>query len=439
MQPVKIVIHGDFIDCQIYRGRLYLWTLSGELKVYDWDDLAGSFVKNEIDRIAFNLCFIDGNYLYKSELVDLFKDGEFKNVLLKKFQRVTSRNYQISLNEADKYLFGEQDTPGNSIPTDTEIYSNTLYYINDAGFFRSGAHKPRGTNPVSSRPKKLWDCNLLTIKANKYPQIALSGGSEGLFEFNFSSSIGFKLNEIEKGTGIYPISKSHSSFSNYSYLHIYNSSHLNNSFMAFFSWHEREKKKKADSTIPSTFESFRGKTASDYVREFEGIVNEQEIFSKRFDGEKKLIKKEHISWGIEDKIYRATDAGFEIVRFNKRANIEEGEDRFTPIRNMNLHPWKGKVISGGTAYFGTIVECENALVVMLSDNSVHTIPGPITRWRVYPRSRNYENHLHVILDDRIEIYSFNQDYFLQQDQKIYGIEYMYSLHNQVSAFSATRR
>ena len=38
-------------------------------------------------------------------------------------------------------------------------------------------------------PKKIWDCRLLSIKANKYPQIALSGGSEGLFELNLSNSI----------------------------------------------------------------------------------------------------------------------------------------------------------------------------------------------------------------------------------------------------------
>ena len=35
MQPLKITITGDFWDCQIYRGRLYLWSLNGELKVFN--------------------------------------------------------------------------------------------------------------------------------------------------------------------------------------------------------------------------------------------------------------------------------------------------------------------------------------------------------------------------------------------------------------------
>ena len=39
------------------------------------------------------------------------------------------------------------------------------------------------------------------------------------------------------------------------------------------------------------------------------------------------------------------------------------------------------------------------------------------------RSLNYENHLHVILDDKIEIHSFNQDYFLNQEEKKMGIQF----------------
>ena len=42
---------------------------------------------------------------------------------------------------------------------------------------------------------------------------------------------------------------------------------------------------------------------------------------------------------------------------------------------------------------------------------------------------NYENHLHVILDDRIEIYSFNHDYFLNQEDKEIGIEFKAQKHS----------
>jgi len=41
---------------------------------------------------------------------------------------------------------------------------------------------------------------------------------------------------------------------------------------------------------------------------------------------------------------------------------------------------------------------------------------------------NYENHLHVILDDKIEIYSFNHDYFLNQENKEIGIQFKSEKH-----------
>ena len=40
MQPIKLTIQGDYYDCQIYRGRLYLWTFNGEF----WADELGDYV-----------------------------------------------------------------------------------------------------------------------------------------------------------------------------------------------------------------------------------------------------------------------------------------------------------------------------------------------------------------------------------------------------------
>ena len=403
MQPVKLTILGDYIDCQIYRGRLYLWTFDGRIKVYKWYDLVNSLPKKDNDIIALKFCFLDGNYLYKNDLVDLFVDKEFKTILLRKFTSVAEQSYQLTSKQADKFLFGEQDTPQNILPTDTEIYSNKLYYITEQGLFSSSAHRDNKKYPISSRPSKLWDCNLLSIKANKYPQLALSGGSEGLFEFNLSNSD----NDVWDRKDPNQISKGHSSFANYTFWSIYNSSLVDKSYMALFSLNKSNEQEEPEDVF-----SFK----SNYKREYKEIINESKIF--------KIGKNEkHLSWGVEDKIYRATDFGFEIVKFNNKPKEDQGEKLFTPIQSVNLHPWKGKVIDGGTAYFGTIVECENALVVMLSNGEFVTIEGPITRWRVYPRSLNYENQLHVIKDDRIEIYSFNQDYFLNQDEKILGIQH----------------
>ena len=406
MQPVKITIGGDYFDCQIYRGRIYLWTFDGALKVYNWNKLVQSLIKKDTDKIAMTFCYMDGNYLYKSSLIELFKDNDFRKLLLTKFNVVTESNFHITEKNLQKFLFGEQDTPSGIIPTDTEIYSNKLYFINDKGLFAGSAHRSKSDKyPVSSRPTKLWDCPLLSIKANKYPQLALSAGEDGLFELNMSRSKPSNLKRVENKQPIFQVSKKHSSFSNYSFLSIYNTSLIDHSFLALFKWNLD--KEKFRNNIPP--------------RDYDGFVSDEEIFSNK--------SKEHfISWGIEDKIYKSTKRGFEVIKFNNYANTERGEQRFTKLKNINLHPWKGKVINGGTAYFGNIIECENALVILQSNRKSLTIPGPITRWRVYPRSMNYENHLHVILDDRIEIHSFNHDYFLIQEEKEIGIQFRPEKH-----------
>lgn len=403
MQPVKITIYGDYIDCQIYRGRLYLWTFDGKLKVYKWYDLVNSLPKSERDILTLKFCFLDGNYLYKTELVELFEDADFKPILLNKFSKAANQIYELTARQADSFLFGEQDCPNNSLPTDTEIYSSKLYYINEDGLFTSTAHRDNKKYPVSSKSIKLWDCNLLSIKANKYPQLALSGGSEGLYELNMSTEFGNRWNKKDP----VQISNKHSSFANYTFWSIYNSSLIDKSYMALFDLNKNPE------TAPHSLYDIN---KSNFKREYKELINETKIFE--------ITRNEnYLSWGVDDKIYRATDSGFEIVRFNNNPSKEKGEKLFSPIQKVNLHSWKGKVIGGGSSYFGTIVECENALVVMLSNGESTTIEGPITRWRIYPRSLNYQNHLHVIKDDRIEIYSFNQDYFLNQDEKLLGTEY----------------
>jgi hypothetical protein len=80
-------------------------------------------------------------------------------------------------------------------------------------------------------------------------------------------------------------------------------------------------------------------------------------------------------------------------------------------------------IGGGVAVFGTIVEYDDRLLVVGSDESVALTPSPITRWRTYPRALHYENHLHLILEDRIEIQAYVGDYFVDQEAKRFGLKY----------------
>ena len=71
-----------------------------------------------------------------------------------------------------------------------------------------------------------------------------------------------------------------------------------------------------------------------------------------------------------------------------------------------------------------MVETKNKLYVLLSTGEeIYTVKKnqeDIIRWRVFPRSTCYVNQLHVIYNNRIEIISFNDDYFVNQKNKKFG-------------------
>ena len=298
MQPAKISIIGDFIDSQIYRGRLYLWTLDGTLCTYNWNDIVDSLYDDDKEKLAYTFTFKDGHYLYKHSLTEIFKDTDFRELLLRKMNAVSSKTHIIRPSQLKKFLLQEQDVPGGEIPTDTEIYNSKLYFINDNGLFQSTAHRKTG-NPVSSKPFKLWDCKLLSIKANRFPQIALSGGDEGLYELDVSDSdtIRFK-HQVENRIG--QISKKHSSFANYNFLSIYSSSLVDSSFMAYYGWKTEGNK---------------------YQREYQTEYFQDAIFEH----------KQGLSWGAGDKIYLANKSGIDIVRFSNDKKSKAEHKTFSPI------------------------------------------------------------------------------------------------------------
>lgn len=388
MKPIKITIKGSYLDCQIYRGWLYLWSFDGRLSVYNWNSIVDSLCEDQTDELAFKFSFKDGHYLYKQSLMELFSDPDFMTLLIEKFQRIEPYRLTISENKLRQFLIGEQDTPSGQLPIDTEIYNNILYYCVDNGLYKANAHKTEG-NPVSSKPIQLWDARILSLKANRYPQIALSAGSDGLFELSTAKDDAFfNLRHVERQ--IHQVSERHSSFANYANLSIYSSSLAGTSYMALYNW--------------------RDNNFGRPNRQFTDMIDSADIFGDALTD---------LSWGVDGKVFRANRSGFNIISFN---NYEKSK-RFTKRDDFKKKLSKGNIIGAASAFFGNIVEFESGLKAILTDGNVLDINQPITRWRIYPRSFNYENQLHVLLEDEMRIYAFNHDYFISQIDKILGIDF----------------
>jgi len=383
--------------------------MNGEIKVYDWNKVINQTVIPKFkERLPFVFSFMEGNFLYNKKVSYIFSDEAYRSILLNQYKVLVDTPVTISAEDLELSRLYQGNIPLNELPIDTEVYANNLYFAVDNGLYRRVIHTGVSDPSIGPKDTKLWECRLLSLKANKYPQIALSAGSEGLFELNLVKDEAIRPQALEtvEDTKVYKISGKPSSFSNYSFLSVFSSSYVEESYMALFNW----------KPINPLRLNTTGKREVKVYRDFDEVIGQQGIFGDSSESE--------ISWGIDDKIYSIKGDILTILKFNNAANVEKGDTYYQTLESVKLPANIGQIVGAGSSYFGNVLEFTKGVMVLRSDGNVTVIPDEVIRWRVYPRSKNYMNHLHLLYDDRLEIYSFNHDALVNQVTKKIGIEYI---------------
>jgi hypothetical protein len=389
MQPIRLVIPGDYWDSQIYRGRLYLTSMDGGTSVYDWDHAVELMIHQDSDRLTVTCAFSRGDYLYHPEWSLVFRDPEIGTVLREKFSALAITPLDMPSSVLAESLLGSADSIGG-LADDTAVYRNQIYAATEAGLLRANIRQARSKRNRSGigRPETIWDGAALSLAVRSGGDLAIAAGAEGLFELSDLFS--------EPLTDPTSVSARHTTFANYAFASIYGSSDNSGGYLAAYAWAHQNN----DSRL-----------TRQYVKTF----NDSEIFQS-FHG---------TSWANQEKIYLCEQGKLLAVKY-VQGNVVPDKHRGDPfqiIGSLDVPTANHRILAGGVAFFGTVIEHDTGLIVVRSDNSIFEISGPVTRWRVFPRSNRYENHLHVIFEDRLEIFSFNHDYMVEQDTKIAGIEY----------------
>ncbi|PDW02505.1 hypothetical protein CJ255_13565 [Candidatus Viridilinea mediisalina] len=380
---------------------LYLWDIDNVVYVYDWEKLIKSIVDTPYLTLPFTCAFSRGDLLYQPTDVSqlLFGDEDIKQVIEAKFHAASQRELVFSRPYLTHYLMGEQESPFAIIHDDSAIYNDQIFAITESGLFSAETHKPKkNKKKINHKADKLWEGIGTSIQVGARA-IAIAAGNDGLFEYQFRHEHQPKQ-----------LSSRHTLFANWAFTSIYGSSDMEPSYLAAFYWQRDDQ-----------FEDIEG-VRPKYTRQFSGIMEEARIF-----GQQKF--EIGLSWGRQEKMYRVSSTGLEAVRFKQGNLTSDDKTAFEVLGLFDLGFSNGteQVVSGGISYFGVIIETGDGLHVIESSGNTHFIQGPMTRWRVFPRSVQYENYLHVILEDRIDIYSFNNDYFVNQREKAIGIEYKINL------------
>lgn len=389
MPALKLTIPGNFWDSQIYMGKLYLWTREGDVITYDWEQLVDSLPDNEYTNLALRCAFARSDYLYRPQLAELFDDRDVGALLAAKFERAALSTYEPSRDSLVAAEVGKQKSPFPFPHTDSTIYKRVMYVGGQQGVF-STACAGRTKHPLSTRSSRVWDGYVAGLSAS-WLGLAVAAGADGLYEVP-------SPNSERKKPGI--VSPHHASDCDWTYWSIYASSSVSGGYLVDYV------KPELDSG-PQLRARYLHRERGDRIpvgeRTAEEIFGVSSVFS----------------WGLYDKIFSLNSSRISVQRYQPWEKNGERMRKIGDVENGQLSA-HGDLISARTATFGVVLEFDDQLVVVGSGEELDVLgPAPIN-WRVFPRSRRYENQLHVIRQDAIDVLSFNSDYFLNQAQKLLG-------------------
>ena len=331
----RLSIQGDFFDCQLYGGMLYLWTFDGSLQVYNYTAILREWIRQKG---------------HNSHHCDAYEDG-------------MSRIY-ISSEELNGYLSYERDYLTDEFPTGTEILAGVLYESNAKGLFRCKIPVFREIMPA----EKLCDIPLVYVSGAQRRGLVCAGGSDGMFWMPTS---------MEK-KGLIQLSDRHTIRASFCNPGIYAHSSIADSYLLV-------------------------KNKGGYDEE----VNERELYpivEQRVYGPK-------MTWSWNNSFYIAEAHKLKVYDYVSTSKPMQLKDE------IRFFYWKGDFVSAGSSDCGTVVELDNAICLFedLHREDGHcTLMGSVTRWRMYPRSKSFSSHVHIIFDDRMDVVVMNDDVTLWQ-------------------------
>jgi hypothetical protein len=384
MSIVKMIIPGQYWDTQIYQGRLYLFGIDGSLTALNWDHLVDNVVVEDSLRLALKCAFKRSDYLYRVAATGLFYDSEVRQIVSRRFASLASRDLVLTPQELQSVLVGRQDSPFSFPHSDSMIYRRRMFVASKRGVHVSSCTKGK-KRAVDDDVEEIWDAPTTGIEAS-WGSLALAGGDEGLWE----SGLDFGESPFPHLYGPRPrqVAKEHCSECHWTYYSIFGSSSRGPGFLASYRRSRR--------------------SGEEAERRLEEVIPDSVLFAGGARG--------IYSWAAQDKICQFADGEIRVAKYQPWKK--------EPLRYLGAIPLErhgSKIVSARVALFGTIVELDSGLAVINSDGSFVEIEGEPVSWRIFPRSRHYENHLHVCYEDRLEILSFNHDYLVPQDKKISGI------------------
>ncbi|MEH2093918.1 hypothetical protein [Nostoc sp.] len=360
--PIKI--EGDFIDSFIYSGTLFLVNANSHIATYNWEGLLNKVLLNE-----------------KYNFFEFLKD-------CRQYLTIDGNESQEVI-YIDEHNLKSQKT-GEILPlkgwsTDINVYSNYLYIADETGVEAINFdYQQKAIDPSLRFP--IWGEYAYKISPNNGQRLAIAAGINGIITAfpskNYIKKKDIKIIEIDscdcEWIGNYLIANSDAG-----------------TFISIFD--ELPKRpEKPDDFFYKNFNDIKKKPP-----------NTQEILN---DSNESVA----YGWMSGSKLFSLSSDGKLVTRNVDLLNANNSNQ--TEIKL----PISSNILSVRSGLFGAVIEIGDNLF-SLTENGVDVISHRPVSWRVFPRAKNYLNHLHIIENDCLII----RAYFVNSsdDSDSYGISF----------------
>jgi len=425
MRALEVIIPGEFYDSQIYNGRLYLWKIDGSLITIDWDSLVDKITVSEELKVALRFSLQHSYELYGNLLM---QDAEVRDLMKSKFQNLSELAVEVKKQDLENCTINQQNSPFPFPHADSAVHYKTIFVGSQSGVSASKCNiGQRVERPEAA--EKLFDMPVLSISAS-HKTLAVAAGNEGLFDYSLNSLIS---SSTRNSSDPRILSDNHCNLTRWLYPSIFGSSYFNDGYFADFKATKKNKVEKgrpsqeigqADSPVGLIEKGEDQKPARRYERKFQSLISSEEIFAKSEPKFEQIEPDANVSdatftWGVDDKICSVTRNLVQLAQYTPQS--KSNKQKFRDLGSVEISGLNSEIISADSSFFGIVLEQEDGLLVVSSSLESQFFKGEPVNWRVFPKTKNYSNQLHIIYDDALHIYSFNHDYFVDQSTKQLGI------------------
>lgn len=381
MRAIEIRIPGEFWDSFIYNGRLYLFTVDGEIFIYRWDQIIGSLIVAPDWAPLFWRFLTRGRTWYMPEIQEILESPAIRQVISSVADDIVRLPFEVPERLLRSALIGTGQSPMHP-HSDIEAFYNMLYISSPEGVSAASL-----SQKLSSGFRRLTDMPALRI-ACSYSSMALAAGSEGMYDQQLSL-------EEDRSWQSHPprqLSYSNCIACNWADFDIIGTSGSGEAgFIAAF---EKPQRREGSGVITETRED---------PRPLLDVIGSSDLFPSS-DG---------LMFGSQDLLVMASRSKLYVENWNpwlRRHGVDVQRSMFGR-HTVSINDLTEEAIDGSAAVFGIIVEMDSSLLVSGVDGTIKSFGEPVN-WRIFPRSRRYLNQMHVIYEDYISIFAFIEDYFI---------------------------